>query len=208
MKEEGVSERKARQLCWFVDSTGPGGQQPHRSGRAQAPLCPRTRADRHRCWKRCKALKPTAIIGVSGQPQTFTQEVVEEMARLNERPIIFALSNPTSKSECTAEQAYTWTRWAGHLRQRQPLRPGDAGRRPYLRPRSGQQQLHLPRRRPGRDHRRAPSASPTACSWLRPNPWRSRSTEEDLALGRVYPPLTKIRDVSAHIAAAVAADRL
>ena len=56
-----------------------------------------------------KELQPTAIIGVSGQPQTFTQEIVEEMARLNEQPIIFALSNPTSKAECTAEQAYGWS---------------------------------------------------------------------------------------------------
>lgn len=53
--------------------------------------------------------KPTVLIGACGQSGMFTQPVLEAMSRLNERPIVFALSNPTSKAECTAEQAYAWT---------------------------------------------------------------------------------------------------
>jgi len=55
-------------------------------------------------------VKPTILIGVSTKGGAFNQHVVEAMSRLNERPIIFALSNPTFKAECTAEQAYTWSK--------------------------------------------------------------------------------------------------
>jgi malate dehydrogenase (oxaloacetate-decarboxylating)(NADP+) len=56
-----------------------------------------------------KALRPTGIIGVSTVPKLFNKSVIEAMAEVNERPIIFPYSNPTSRSECTAEEAYTWS---------------------------------------------------------------------------------------------------
>jgi malate dehydrogenase (oxaloacetate-decarboxylating)(NADP+) len=56
-----------------------------------------------------EALKPTALVGVSTKGGAFDQRVVTALSRLNDRPIIFALSNPTEKSECSAEQAYTWS---------------------------------------------------------------------------------------------------
>jgi malate dehydrogenase (oxaloacetate-decarboxylating)(NADP+) len=60
--------------------------------------------------KTIEALKPTILIGVSTKGGAFNQQVIEAMSRLNEQPIIFALSNPTDKAECSAEQAYTWSK--------------------------------------------------------------------------------------------------
>src|SRR6266481_4413681 len=57
-----------------------------------------------------ESIKPTTIIGVSTVGGTFTQKVVESMSRINERPVILALSNPTEHAECTSEQAYSWSR--------------------------------------------------------------------------------------------------
>jgi len=56
-----------------------------------------------------ESIKPTTIIGVSTIGGAFTQKVVESMSRINERPVILALSNPTEHAECTPEQAYTWS---------------------------------------------------------------------------------------------------
>ena len=60
--------------------------------------------------KTIETLKPTILVGVSTKGGAFTQQVIEAMSRINERPIIFALSNPTDKAECSAEQAYTWSK--------------------------------------------------------------------------------------------------
>ena len=69
------------------------------------------------------ALKPTAIIGVSTVPKLFDQGVIEAMAQINERPIIFPYSNPTSRSECTAEEAYRWSQGRAIFASGSPFQP-------------------------------------------------------------------------------------
>ncbi len=90
-----------------------------------------------------ETLKPTILIGVSTKGGAFTQRVVETMSRLNERPIIFALSNPTDKAECTAEQAYAWSKGKALFAAGVQF-PDVTVRRQGPPPRPGEQLLHLP----------------------------------------------------------------
>lgn len=70
-----------------------------------------------------KALKPTVLIGVSTLAKSFNQAVIEEMSANNKRPVIFALSNPTSKAECTPEEAYKWSNGAAVFASGSPFEP-------------------------------------------------------------------------------------
>ena len=70
-----------------------------------------------------KALRPTGIVGVSTVPKLFNQRVIEAMADVNERPIIFPYSNPTSRSECTAEEAYRWSKGRAVFASGSPFPP-------------------------------------------------------------------------------------
>jgi malate dehydrogenase (oxaloacetate-decarboxylating)(NADP+) len=70
-----------------------------------------------------ESLKPTAIIGVSTKGKAFNRKVIEAMARINTRPIIFALSNPADRAECTAEEAYRWSDGRALLRPACPSHP-------------------------------------------------------------------------------------
>ncbi|MBN1834062.1 MAG: NAD-dependent malic enzyme, partial [Deltaproteobacteria bacterium] len=112
MIEEGLTEEEARRRCWFVDSKGLVVKGRGNLSEHKMPF-----AHDHDFvpdfLKAVESLRPSAIIGVSGKPGAFSPPVLQTMARLNKRPIIFALSNPTSLSECTAEAAYTHTEgWA------------------------------------------------------------------------------------------------
>jgi malate dehydrogenase (oxaloacetate-decarboxylating)(NADP+) len=77
--------------------------------------------------KAIKALRPTGIIGVSTVPKLFNQKVIEAISEVNERPIIFPYSNPTSRSECTAEEAYTWSKGRAIFASGSPFPPLTVG---------------------------------------------------------------------------------
>ncbi len=201
MREEGVTAKKGREKCWFVDSRGLVVSSRTDLAEHKLPY-----AHEHEpmgsLLEAVKALKPTAIIGVSGQPQTFTQEIVEAMAELNEKPIIFALSNPTSKAECTAEQAYGWSDGRAIYASGSPFDPvtykgqtfvPGQGNNSYIFPGVGLGVITVAAKRV------TDSMFMAAAKAL-----SLQVGEDDLELGRIYPPLTKIRAVSANIAAAVA----
>merc|ERR1711879_11952 len=109
MGKQGKSEAEARKCCWFVDSRGLVVKSRWNELRDEKKPYAHEFIHTPNFHDSILQLKPTCIIGVSGQPQTFNRQVVESMAAINKRPIIFALSNPTSKAECSAKQAYEWT---------------------------------------------------------------------------------------------------
>jgi malate dehydrogenase (oxaloacetate-decarboxylating)(NADP+) len=149
-----------------------------------------------------KALKPTAIIGVAAVGGAFTQEVVGAMAAINARPIIFALSNPTSKAECTAEQAYTWSNGRALFACGSPFDALTFNDRRFV-PRQGNNSYIFPGVGLG--------AIVTGATRITEPMFMAAArtlaglvTQADLDQGSLYPPLSSIREVSARIAAAVA----
>jgi malate dehydrogenase (oxaloacetate-decarboxylating)(NADP+) len=108
MQRDGMPEVTARHRCLFMDSKG-----LVVTSRADLPPHKRVVAQERTATSDLVAViedfRPTALIGACAQPGIFTEPVLRKLARVNERPIVFALSNPTSKCECTAEHAYMWT---------------------------------------------------------------------------------------------------
>ena len=199
--EEGLSVAEARRTCWFVDSKGLVVQSRDDLAEHKLPFA-HEHAQIADLLQAVETLQPTALIGVAGIPNTFTQPVVEAMARLNLRPIIMALSNPTSKAECSAEQAYTWTDGRAIFASGSPFDPvtlqgvrfvPGQGNNAYIFPGVGLGVV-------------ASGASRVTDDMflIAAQTLAKLTTPEDLALGRIYPALTHIRKVSAAIATAVA----
>ena len=201
LAELGIAPEEGRKQCWFVDSKGLLVQG--RDNMASQKL-PYAHPHHHIVdfLQAVKALKPTAILGLSGQPSTFTKDVVNAMAEINDRPIIFALSNPTSQAECTAEQAYNWSEGRAIFASGSPFDPVKIDNRTFV-PGQGNNAYIFPgvglgvivsRARTVTDEMFLAAAHSLA----------NQVSESDLERGRIYPSLTRIRQVSALIARDVA----
>jgi malate dehydrogenase (oxaloacetate-decarboxylating)(NADP+) len=201
MAAEGLDEAAARGRCWMVDSKG-------LVVRSRTDLAEHKRPYAHEhapvagFLAAVEALEPTAIIGVGATPGTFTREVVEAMARINERPMVFALSNPTSRSECTAEQAYAWSGGRALFASGSPFDPVTFDGRRFV-PRQGNNSYIFPGVGLALVATRASRAT-DAMFMAAARTLAGTVREEDLAQGSLYPPLSRVREVSAKIAVAVA----
>jgi malate dehydrogenase (oxaloacetate-decarboxylating)(NADP+) len=201
MVAQGMTLEAARRTCWLVDSKGLVVKSRtdlahHKLNYAHdhAPVSDLLGA--------IKALKPTAIIGVSAVGGTFTKAVLEEMAKLNERPIVFALSNPTSQSECTAEEAYRHTGGRALFACGSPFDPVTLNGQTFV-PRQGNNSYIFPGI--GLGVIASKSKVITDDMFMKAaHTLAHLVTESDLAQGSLYPSLPRIREVSAQIAAAIA----
>lgn len=201
MEKEGLPREECVRKIWMVDSKG-----LIVKGRDHLTHEKERFAHEHPHMKNLddviRQLKPTAIIGVAAVAGAFSEQIIRDMASFNERPIIFALSNPTSKAECTAEQCYAFTEGRGIFASGSPFDsvtlpngmtffPGQ-GNNAYIFPGVGL----------------AVTAGAIRCITeeiflTAAEALAHLVTENDLAEGRLYPPLSSIRDVSIKLAAKI-----
>ncbi|THU60701.1 hypothetical protein C4D60_Mb07t15540 [Musa balbisiana] len=193
-RQTGTPIEQNREKIWLVDSKG---------------LIVSSRLESLQHFKKPWAhdhepvIKPSVLIGTSGVGKTFTQDVVETMASFNEKPVILALSNPTSQSECTAEEAYTWTKGRAIFASGSPFDPVEYEGKTFV-PGQANNAYIFPGLGLGlvisgaiRVHNEMLLAASEALA--------QQVTQENFDKGLIYPPFKSIRKISAHIAANVAA---
>ena len=202
-KVEGMSKEEAKKKIWLKDSKGlivqgRGGITEHKA--------PYAHEHEHMTdlGEIVKTLKPTCLIGAAAQGGAFTKEIIEDMATFNKQPIIFALSNPTHKAECTAEQAYEYSKgkcvfasgspFPSYTYQGQTFEPGQ-GNNAYIFPGVGLGVIIAG------IHHISEDVFLSAAEAL-----ANLVTDKDLQVGRMYPPLSSLKDCSIKIAIKVAED--
>ncbi|XP_068999498.1 NADP-dependent malic enzyme [Embiotoca jacksoni] len=198
MEKEGLAKKESLKKIWMVDSKG-----LIVKGRDHLTHEKERFAHEHPEMKKLedvvRELRPTAIIGVAAVAGVFSERIIRDMASFNERPIIFALSNPTSKAECTAEQCYKFTEGRGIFASGSPFDPVTLPDGRTLHPGQGNNAYIFP----------GVGLGVTACTvrhiteeifLTAAEALAELVTEKDLAEGRLYPPLSAIRGVSVKLA--------
>jgi len=200
MAEEGLSESAARMSCWFVDSKGLVVTNRDDLADYKRPFC-----HDHEFLSDgaaiVEAIRPTVLIGVSGMAGVFSPAILQAAERINARPIIFALSNPTSAAECTAEEAYRWTNGRAIFASGSPFDPVKIDDRTFV-PSQGNNVYIFPG--VGLGVIACGSRLVTDEMFLSAaHALAQEVSQADLNEGRIYPRLGTIREVSASVAAAV-----
>lgn len=201
MTKDGLSMAEARNRCWLVDVNGliessrtdlADFQKPF--AHAHAPLKSFLAA--------IETIRPTGIIGVSTVPKLFNQPVIEAMARINERPIIFPYSNPTSRSECTADEAYKWSQGRAIFASGSPFQPVQFGGKTFV-PGQGNNVYIFPALGMAIFATQAKRVTDEMflCAAMSV---AEQVTQANLDMGLIYPPQSDILNTSVHVANKVA----
>lgn len=199
MQAEGVSLEEARSKIWMMDIDGllttgrkEGSLEGHKVYYAKEYPAMRN------LQEVIESLKPSVLIGASAAGGIFTPEVLQTMASFNDRPVIFALSNPTSKAECTAEQAYKYTEGRCIFSSGSPFPPVEVNGKIY-KPGQGNNAYIFPGVALGviatMTHH-----IPEDMFLIAARELADSVDESDLEQGSLYPPLEKVREVSLQIA--------
>ncbi|KAF7692893.1 hypothetical protein HF521_010503 [Silurus meridionalis] len=198
MEKEGLPHDECVKKIWMVDSKG-------LIVKGRDHLTPEKQRFAHEhsevksLEEVVKELKPSALIGVAAIAGAFTERILIDMAAFNHRPVIFALSNPTCKAECTAEQCYTLTQGRGIFASGSPFDPVTLADGRSFFPGQGNNAYVFP----------GVALGVIACSMshipeqiflITAETIAELVMEKDLSEGRLYPPLTCIQDVSFKIA--------
>ena len=198
--DQGMDLAEARRRCWFMDSKGLIVKGRDRLKPYTVPF-----AQDHEpvtgIANAIEKLQPGVLIGATGQPGIFDREVIEAMARANKRPVVFALSNPTSRSEATAEEVYGWSEGRAVFASGSPFDPVTVRGRTFMPGQSNNVYIF-----PGI------GLGVTACRIRRVTDEMFRVaaqsvaelvTEENLRQGRLFPELERIREASLAIGIAI-----
>jgi len=201
VEEAGITLEEARQRFWLMDSKGL--VTTTRNDKLQDHKIPYARNEKSvkTLLEVVEQVKPTIMVGVSGQPQTFDEKVIKAMYAHDKQPVIFALSNPTTKSECTAEQAYKWTEGNAIFASGSPFDPVRLDGKIYV-PGQGNNMFIFPGVGLGASLCGAKKVT-DSMFYAAAKTLAHMVTEEELETGTVYPDLRKIRQISTSIATAV-----
>ncbi|KAK2191723.1 hypothetical protein NP493_47g05036 [Ridgeia piscesae] len=204
MTQEGMPEKEARSKIWLIDKAGllvqVGGGRSEGASPEKIPFL-KEHKEMNDLLEITKHLKPSVVVGAAGVGQMFDKAFLNEMAANNERPVIFALSNPTSHSECTAQEAYDHTQGRCVFASGSPFPPVSYNGKTYH---TGQ----------GNNAYIFPGVALAAIVasmhhiseevfFIAAKVIADLAEESDLEMGRIYPPLANIHEVSTNLAAKI-----
>lgn len=202
MRAAGLTAVEARERCMFVDSRGV-------VSASRVDLAPHKRPFALDCTgggdlvAAIEAFRPTALIGACGQGARFSRPVLEALARGCDRPVVFALSNPTQKAECTAEEAYAATGGRALYASGSPFAPVRQDGRVHVPGQANNAWIF-----PGVGLGLLVSGATRVSDAMFEAAARSLAglvTPAELDSGRLFPPAARLREAAATVAAAVAA---
>mgnify|MGYP000014669371 FL=1 len=195
----GLTEKQAEERLWFVGRQG----LVVSSSENIKPQVKRFAHDYPACsfLAAIGSVKPDVLIGATGVAGTFNEDIVRQMAMVNERPVIIALSNPTSHTECTAQQAYEWSDGRAVFASGSPFDAVSYGGETF-KPAQGNNAYIFPG--VGLGVQASAARLVTQKMFLAAAETLANAvSQQEIETGAVYPSLTRIREVSHGIAVAV-----